>query len=67
MLFGERPYWWIEESGAFANQKPNVQQFRPTCETGPGKQEHKPALNSFGFPPMTLELVSQAAPQVTPW
>ncbi|XP_053196739.1 glucose-6-phosphatase 3 [Scomber japonicus] len=36
MLFGERPFWWIGESGLFVNKQPNVRQFSSTCETGPG-------------------------------
>ncbi|XP_028263897.1 glucose-6-phosphatase 3 [Parambassis ranga] len=36
LLFGERPFWWIGESRLFVNKRPNVQQFPPTCETGPG-------------------------------
>ncbi|KAG7507704.1 glucose-6-phosphatase 3 [Solea senegalensis] len=36
MLFGERPFWWIGESGLYVNKQPKVQQFPSTCETGPG-------------------------------
>ncbi|XP_041671782.1 glucose-6-phosphatase 3 [Cheilinus undulatus] len=36
MLFGERPFWWIGESGLFVTKQPQVQQFSSTCETGPG-------------------------------
>nr|XP_019960313.1 PREDICTED: glucose-6-phosphatase 3 [Paralichthys olivaceus] len=36
MLFGERPFWWIGESGLFVDKQPKVQQFSSTCETGPG-------------------------------
>lgn len=36
MLFSERPFWWIGESGVFVNQQPNVRQYSATCETGPG-------------------------------
>ncbi|XP_024866336.1 glucose-6-phosphatase 3 [Kryptolebias marmoratus] len=36
MLFGERPFWWIGESGLFVSVQPKVQQFPSTCETGPG-------------------------------
>uniref|UniRef100_UPI00358FB8AB glucose-6-phosphatase 3 n=1 Tax=Myxine glutinosa TaxID=7769 RepID=UPI00358FB8AB len=35
-LFGERPYWWIFESGFYSYKDPEVQQFSVTCETGPG-------------------------------
>lgn len=36
LLFGERPYWWIGESGLFVKNHPKVIQFASTCETGPG-------------------------------
>ncbi|XP_076856888.1 glucose-6-phosphatase 3 [Brachyhypopomus gauderio] len=36
ILFGERPYWWIGESRLFEKNRPQVQQFQSTCETGPG-------------------------------
>lgn len=32
VLFGQRPFWWIGETGVSAK----VQQFASTCETGPG-------------------------------
>lgn len=32
VLFGQRPFWWIGETGVSAN----VHQFASTCETGPG-------------------------------
>ncbi|KAI7797105.1 glucose-6-phosphatase 3 [Triplophysa rosa] len=36
ILFGERPYWWIRQSGLFSENPLEVQQFISTCETGPG-------------------------------
>ncbi|NP_001073535.1 glucose-6-phosphatase 3 [Danio rerio] len=36
ILFGERPYWWIGQSGLFSEKPPEVQQFQSTCESGPG-------------------------------
>ncbi|XP_071103730.1 glucose-6-phosphatase catalytic subunit 1-like [Haliotis cracherodii] len=37
ILHGERPYWWAQESTAYTNAtRPQLQQFRLTCETGPG-------------------------------
>ncbi|KAG8446928.1 hypothetical protein GDO86_014398 [Hymenochirus boettgeri] len=34
LLFGERPFWWIHESGKYDGL--NLTQFPSTCETGPG-------------------------------
>ncbi|CAL1530783.1 unnamed protein product [Lymnaea stagnalis] len=37
LLHGERPYWWVHESGLYKkDQIPHLQQFNITCETGPG-------------------------------
>ncbi|XP_023798411.1 glucose-6-phosphatase 3 [Cyanistes caeruleus] len=35
-LFGERPYWWIHESGLSSREQLPLHQFPVTCETGPG-------------------------------
>ncbi|XP_059204374.1 glucose-6-phosphatase catalytic subunit 1-like isoform X2 [Centropristis striata] len=37
LLFGERPYWWVHETGYYDNSsQPLIAQFPMTCETGPG-------------------------------
>uniref|UniRef100_A0A668AZ46 Glucose-6-phosphatase catalytic subunit 1 n=1 Tax=Myripristis murdjan TaxID=586833 RepID=A0A668AZ46_9TELE len=37
LLFGERPYWWVQETGYYGNSsRPVIEQFPMTCETGPG-------------------------------
>ncbi|XP_041371597.1 glucose-6-phosphatase 2-like [Gigantopelta aegis] len=35
LLHGERPYWWVQESNMY-KEPPHLQQYRLTCETGPG-------------------------------
>ncbi|ESO92008.1 hypothetical protein LOTGIDRAFT_121500 [Lottia gigantea] len=35
ILHGERPYWWVYESGVYESP-PTLDQFDITCETGPG-------------------------------
>jgi len=35
-LFGDRPYWWVHETELYGNSTPYLQQYRLTCETGPG-------------------------------
>lgn len=38
ILFGERPYWWVQETDYYSNTPaPEIQQFPLTCETGPGR------------------------------
>ncbi|XP_024289141.2 glucose-6-phosphatase catalytic subunit 1 [Oncorhynchus tshawytscha] len=37
ILFGERPYWWVQETPYYANSSaPQIEQFPMTCETSPG-------------------------------
>lgn len=39
ILFGHRPYWWVQETQIYPNHSsPCLEQFPTTCETGPGKQ-----------------------------
>ncbi|XP_028662188.1 glucose-6-phosphatase 2-like [Erpetoichthys calabaricus] len=37
ILFGHRPYWWVQETQFYQNSShPHLEQFPITCETGPG-------------------------------
>ncbi|CAM9288008.1 glucose-6-phosphatase 3-like [Lampetra fluviatilis] len=36
LLFGERPYWWVLQSGLNSTGILQLEQFPNTCETGPG-------------------------------
>ncbi|XP_023261360.1 glucose-6-phosphatase 2 [Seriola lalandi dorsalis] len=37
ILFGQRPYWWVQETHFYHNNSfPYLEQFPITCETGPG-------------------------------
>ncbi|XP_057214682.1 glucose-6-phosphatase catalytic subunit 1 [Triplophysa rosa] len=37
ILFGERPYWWVQEASYYTNSSaPHIEQYPMTCETGPG-------------------------------
>ncbi|KAH9524360.1 Glucose-6-phosphatase 2 [Bulinus truncatus] len=36
LFHGERPYWWVHESGLYRDHEPVLKQFNITCETGPG-------------------------------
>ncbi|CAM2108733.1 unnamed protein product [Caretta caretta] len=49
MLFGQRPYWWVRETGYYGNTStPVIQQFPLTCETGPGSPSGH-AMDSAGI------------------
>ncbi|KAL6088915.1 hypothetical protein STEG23_032767 [Scotinomys teguina] len=51
ILFGHRPYWWIQETQIYPNHSsPCLEQFPTTCETGPGMLvaeafEHAPGIH----------------------
>lgn len=36
VMHGDRPYWWIKDPRAHHHQGAELQQYRLTCETGPG-------------------------------
>uniref|UniRef100_A0A8D0EV75 Glucose-6-phosphatase 3 n=1 Tax=Strix occidentalis caurina TaxID=311401 RepID=A0A8D0EV75_STROC len=36
LLFGERPFWWVHESGLSTKEPVTLRQFPFSCETGPG-------------------------------
>lgn len=37
-LFGDRPFWWVHESGYYSQAPAQVHQFPSSCETGPGEK-----------------------------
>lgn len=65
LLFGERPYWWVQETDYYGNSsQPMIEQFSMTCETGPGRttseEKHKwvnpvwtLSLKGYFLPPLT--------------
>ncbi|NWV32028.1 G6PC3 phosphatase, partial [Grantiella picta] len=54
-LFGERPYWWIHESGLSRRQQLPLRQFPVTCETGPGSPSgHCMILGAALWPVVTV-------------
>ncbi|NWV82834.1 G6PC3 phosphatase, partial [Dasyornis broadbenti] len=54
-LFGERPYWWIHESGLSSREQLPLRQFPVTCETGPGSPSgHCMILGAALWPIVTI-------------
>ncbi|NXU16825.1 G6PC3 phosphatase, partial [Pardalotus punctatus] len=54
-LFGERPYWWIHESGLSSREQLPLRQFPVTCETGPGDPSgHCMILGAALWPVVTV-------------
>ncbi|KAL4630862.1 glucose-6-phosphatase 3 [Arapaima gigas] len=58
VLFGERPFWWIGESGLFMKNPPQIQQFPYTCETGPGDPSGHSMVTSAVWWVLTSTLAS---------
>ncbi|KAL7850083.1 hypothetical protein SRHO_G00194320 [Serrasalmus rhombeus] len=59
VLFGERPYWWIQETLYYGNSTvPKIQQFPTTCETGPGS----PSGHAMGAAGVYYAMVTSLLP-----
>ncbi|XP_033029862.1 glucose-6-phosphatase 2 isoform X2 [Lacerta agilis] len=57
ILFGHRPYWWVQETMIYPNQtSPCLEQFPITCETGPGS----PSGHAMGSSCVWYVMVSAA-------
>lgn len=60
-LFGERPFWWIHESG-FASQQPlTLRQFPVSCETGPGSPSGHCMITGAALWPLVTALTALAS------
>lgn len=51
-LFGERPFWWVHESGLLDGHK--LRQFPSTCETGPGSPSGHCMITGAALWPMVM-------------
>lgn len=49
-LFGERPFWWVHESGLTSKELVMLRQFPVSCETGPGELRAKAFPHISGRP-----------------
>ncbi|XP_077175033.1 glucose-6-phosphatase 2 [Paroedura picta] len=57
ILFGHRPYWWVQETKIYPNQSiARLEQFPITCETGPGS----PSGHAMGSSCVWYVMVSAA-------
>ncbi|NXD44180.1 G6PC3 phosphatase, partial [Copsychus sechellarum] len=55
-LFGERPYWWMHESGLWGREQLPLRQFPITCETGPGSPSGHCMILGAGLWPIVTAL-----------
>ncbi|NWR95618.1 G6PC3 phosphatase, partial [Furnarius figulus] len=63
-LFGERPFWWIHESGLFSQEELKefqLQQFPVTCETGPGSPSGHCMIPGAALWPIVTALTAEVA------
>ncbi|XP_018408213.1 PREDICTED: glucose-6-phosphatase 3 [Nanorana parkeri] len=56
-LFGERPFWWVHESGLVDGYK--LRQFPSTCETGPGSPSGHCMITGAALLPIMMFLTSK--------
>lgn len=64
ILFGERPFWWVHESGYYRHTPAQVHQFPSTCETGPGSPSGHCMITGAALWPIMTALSSQVAARV---
>ncbi|XP_037347674.1 glucose-6-phosphatase 3 isoform X2 [Talpa occidentalis] len=60
-LFGDRPFWWIHESGYYGQSPVQVHQFPSSCETGPGSPSGHCMVTGAALWPIMTTLSSQVA------
>ncbi|NXP24939.1 G6PC3 phosphatase, partial [Scytalopus superciliaris] len=63
-LFGERPFWWIHESGLFSEKELKefqLRQFPVTCETGPGSPSGHCMITGAALWPLVSTLTAEVA------
>uniref|UniRef100_A0A8V0ZVS0 glucose-6-phosphatase n=1 Tax=Gallus gallus TaxID=9031 RepID=A0A8V0ZVS0_CHICK len=60
-LFGERPFWWIHESGFASRQPLTLRQFPVSCETGPGSPSGHCMITGAALWPLVTALTALAS------
>ncbi|KAM8795385.1 glucose-6-phosphatase 3 [Eudromia elegans] len=60
-LFGERPFWWVHESGLFEERPLSLHQFPVTCETGPGSPSGHCMITGAALWPLVRALTALAS------
>ncbi|XP_027623636.1 glucose-6-phosphatase 3 isoform X2 [Tupaia chinensis] len=60
-LFGDRPFWWVHESGYYSQAPVQVHQFPSSCETGPGSPSGHCMITGAALWPVMTALSSQVA------
>uniref|UniRef100_A0ABI7WTD7 Glucose-6-phosphatase 3 n=1 Tax=Felis catus TaxID=9685 RepID=A0ABI7WTD7_FELCA len=61
LLFGDRPFWWVHESGYYSQAPAQVHQFPASCETGPGSPSGHCMITGAALWPIMTAISSQVA------
>ncbi|XP_026566570.1 glucose-6-phosphatase 3 isoform X1 [Pseudonaja textilis] len=67
LLFGERPFWWISESGFSKKKEIFLRQFPSSCETGPGSPSGHCMITGAALWPIVSILARQIAQNSKSW
>ncbi|NXN93738.1 G6PC3 phosphatase, partial [Rhinopomastus cyanomelas] len=59
-LFGERPFWWVHESGLARREPLVLRQFPVSCETGPGSPSGHCMIVAAALWPLVTALSSRS-------
>ncbi|NXF94475.1 G6PC3 phosphatase, partial [Eubucco bourcierii] len=60
-LFGERPFWWVHQSGLSSKELLTLRQFPASCETGPGSPSGHCMITGAALWPLVTELTTLAS------
>ncbi|NWQ87544.1 G6PC3 phosphatase, partial [Burhinus bistriatus] len=60
-LFGERPFWWVHESGLASRELVTLRQFPVSCETGPGDPSGHCMITGAALWPLVTALTALAS------
>ncbi|NXG43225.1 G6PC3 phosphatase, partial [Psilopogon haemacephalus] len=60
-LFGERPFWWVHQSGLASKELVTLHQFPVSCETGPGDPSGHCMITGAALWPLVTELTKLAS------
>ncbi|KAM7334380.1 glucose-6-phosphatase 3 [Alexandromys fortis] len=67
-LFGDRPFWWVHESGYSSQTPVHVHQFPSSCETGPGSPSGHCMITGAALWPIMTAISSRVASRSrSPW
>ncbi|XP_042327121.1 glucose-6-phosphatase 3 [Sceloporus undulatus] len=66
-LFGERPFWWMFQSGFSRKGEDFPRQFPASCETGPGSPSGHCMITGAALWPVVITLTTQISQHSKSW